>query len=92
MPGNKIRELRIKRGYSLNKFSKLTGISKSYLSFLEREIKSNPSLDILIKISEFLEVDIDYLVEENVTKFQNELRSQDRGKNLQQRIPLSDKV
>lgn len=76
MEGSRIRELRIKSGLSLNKLSKQTGISKSYLSFLERGIKSNPSLEILNKIAEALNVDIDYLIKQvpyyNETKITND--------------------
>jgi XRE family transcriptional regulator, master regulator for biofilm formation len=91
MEGIRIRELRIKKGLSLNKLSKLTGISKSYLSFLERDIKSNPSLDILMKIAETLKVDIDYLIEENhMTKYQEEKKNRDKSM-LKFQIELSEK-
>lgn len=62
MQGNRIKKLRKEKGYSLNKFSELTGISKSYISFLERGIQKNPSLDVLEKIASVLDVEIDYLV------------------------------
>jgi XRE family transcriptional regulator of biofilm formation len=68
MEGRRIRELRLKKGISINKLSRMTGISKSYLSFLERDIKSNPSLEILKKIVESLDTEIEYLID---TKLRN---------------------
>lgn len=75
MEGNRIKQLRIKKGLSINQLSKLTGISKSYISFLERDIKSNPSLEILRKISEVLKVDLEYLVEVEGRRTKEKLKS-----------------
>ncbi|WP_423799534.1 helix-turn-helix domain-containing protein [Neobacillus sp. SAB-20_R2A] len=87
MEGNRIRKLRMKKGISLNKLSKETGVSKSYLSFLERDIKSNPSLDILKKIAESLKVDIEYLI---ATSSMNEEKSQNERGLLKLQIELSE--
>ncbi|MFP5112721.1 helix-turn-helix domain-containing protein [Bacillaceae bacterium C204] len=62
MFGIKLNKLRKEKGYSINKLSELTGISKSYLSLLEREVQNNPSIDIIEKIAKALEVDINYLI------------------------------
>ncbi|GHH97583.1 helix-turn-helix domain-containing protein [Neobacillus kokaensis] len=62
MDGNKLKQLRGDKGLSLTKLSELTGISKSYLSLMERDIQTNPSLDILEKIARILEVEVDYFV------------------------------
>jgi XRE family transcriptional regulator, master regulator for biofilm formation len=62
MDGKKLQRLRSEKGYSITKLSLLTGISKSYLSLLEREIQTNPSLDVLEKIADALKVDVEYLV------------------------------
>lgn len=91
MKGNRIKELRIKKDLSLNKLSRLTGISKSYLSFLERDIKSNPSLEIIRKISEVLKVELEYLVEEvDVPKSQNEEQLKSDKSLLKLQIELSE--
>ncbi len=63
MNGHKLKKMRIEKGYSLSKFSKLTGISKSYLSLIERGVQKNPSLEILEKISETFGVEVKDLVE-----------------------------
>lgn len=65
MDGSRLRELRLERGLSLNKLGEVTGISKSYLSFLERDIHKNPSLEILAKIAKALDVDIDYFINDD---------------------------
>lgn len=53
-----IRSLRIEKKMSLNKLSKLTGLSRGYLFDLENNRKFNPTLDTLYKISSVLDVNI----------------------------------
>ncbi|WP_419882270.1 helix-turn-helix domain-containing protein [Peribacillus sp. B-H-3] len=55
MIGGKIKEFRQKKGYSLNGLANKIGISKSYLSYIERGIQKNPSIKILSKIADILE-------------------------------------
>lgn len=62
MDGNKLKVMRIEKGISLNKLSELTGISKSYLSLIERNIQKNPSIDILGKLAETFEIEVEDLV------------------------------
>ncbi|MCQ6280282.1 helix-turn-helix domain-containing protein [Bacillus sp. EB600] len=69
MLGKRIREQRIEKGISLTQFAKQSGISKSYLSNLERGLQQNPSIEVLKKISEYLNVDIEILINEiGITK------------------------
>ena len=62
MNGYKLKRLRIEKGYSLSRLSNLTGISKSYLSLIEREIQTNPSIEILEKLANTFEVSVEVLV------------------------------
>jgi len=62
MIGKNIAEIRKLRGYSISELSELTKISKSYLSNIERNINTNPSIDIIEKIAASLEVDLITLV------------------------------
>ncbi|MCA1319643.1 helix-turn-helix domain-containing protein [Bacillus tianshenii] len=62
MLGERLRKLRMSKGYSLSELSELAGVSKSYLSYLERNLQTNPSLLFLNKISATLETDIEYLL------------------------------
>ncbi|WP_458413568.1 helix-turn-helix domain-containing protein [Schinkia sp. CFF1] len=62
MDGKKIRDLRIERGISLTELSKLSGVSKSYLSFIERGKQTNPSIDVIEKIAKALKIDLQSLI------------------------------
>lgn len=54
----KIKKLRKSKGISLGKLHNLSGVSKSYLSALENNLTFNPTMFILKKIAEGLNVDI----------------------------------
>ena len=62
MESNLLKLLRLQMGISISQLSILTGISKSYLSLIERGIQSNPSLEILAKLAKIFNVDVEYLV------------------------------
>lgn len=62
MDGKKLKELRKNNGLTLSRLSELTGISKSYLSLIERDIQKNPSLDILQRIARNLNMEVEDLV------------------------------
>jgi XRE family transcriptional regulator of biofilm formation len=62
MLGTFIQKLRQEKGLTLSQLAVKTKISKSYLSHIERNIQSNPSIDVLKKISVALEVDIPTLI------------------------------
>lgn len=66
MDGNKLKKLREEKGLSLTKLSKLTGISKSYLSLLEHDVHRNPILEIIGKIAAVFKMKVQELVEEDV--------------------------
>lgn len=68
MIGMYIRELRKQKGYSLTKLAEMAGVSKSYLSYIERDIQKNPSLQFLSKIAEPLNVSIEHFLLEGQTK------------------------
>lgn len=52
-----LKEIRKEMNISLEELSKLSGISKSHLSYIERQEKE-PTLTILIKIAKALNIDI----------------------------------
>ncbi|WP_226035386.1 helix-turn-helix domain-containing protein [Aquibacillus saliphilus] len=64
MIGERMKAQRKIKGYSITKLASLTGVSKSYLSYIERGIQQNPSLQILAKIAIRLDTSIDYLLGE----------------------------
>ena len=63
--GEKIRLLRKKKGYSLDKLAELTESSKSYIWELENKNPSRPSADKLGKIANQLDTTIEYLLIRN---------------------------
>src|SRR5437773_479510 len=56
--GNRIRDERQKAGMSLAKFAQVTELSKTYLVRLETDERSNPSLDVLHRIAEALDITV----------------------------------
>ncbi|WP_078597183.1 helix-turn-helix domain-containing protein [Evansella clarkii] len=61
MIGKVIRQKRKEKGISLSELSRLTGVSKSYLSYIERGLKKNPSIDVTKKIFKTLDLPITLL-------------------------------
>ncbi|MBZ5749714.1 helix-turn-helix domain-containing protein [Metabacillus rhizolycopersici] len=62
MVGERLRELRQEKGYSISELAELAGVSKSYLSYIERDVQKNPSLQFLKKIASSLETDVEGLL------------------------------
>jgi XRE family transcriptional regulator of biofilm formation len=62
MIGKNISTFRKKRGYTLSELAEQAKISKSYLSNIERNLNKNPSLQIMHRISQVLNVDIKTLL------------------------------
>lgn len=62
MVGERLRELRQEKGYSISELAELAGVSKSYLSYIERDVQKNPSLQFLRKIATTLQTDVEDLL------------------------------
>lgn len=62
MIGKNIYEFRKKRGFTLSELAEKAGVSKSYLSNIERSINQNPSIQVLEKLALVLEVDLKTLL------------------------------
>jgi transcriptional regulator with XRE-family HTH domain len=60
--GDKIRDLRKKKGYTLEKLAQLSGSSKSYIWELENKNPPRPSAEKIAKIAAILGVTAEYLV------------------------------
>ena len=65
--GEKLKELRRQKKYSLDELSRLSGASKSYLWELENRADRKPSAEKLIDIARVLDTTTDYLVDDNAT-------------------------
>ncbi|MCK5126831.1 MAG: helix-turn-helix transcriptional regulator [candidate division Zixibacteria bacterium] len=66
MTGNKIKELRKLHGLSLERLADMTGLTKGYLSKIERS-ETPPPFSTLQKLSEALDVDVNELLESQGT-------------------------
>ncbi len=62
MIGKNIKQIRKQRGLTLTQLAAKTGISKSYLSNIERDLKQNPSIHVMEKIASALKVDLKTLI------------------------------
>ena len=60
--GERIRERRKYRRWSLNKLAQLAGMSQGYLSDVENGKVASPSASVLIKLAAALETSVDYLL------------------------------
>ncbi|WP_413377740.1 helix-turn-helix domain-containing protein [Alkalihalobacillus sp. 1P02AB] len=60
---NNIRSLRKSKGMTLERLSIASGVSKSYISYIERGVQKNPSIAVLIKIAKVLEIEYVELIE-----------------------------
>lgn len=65
--GEKIRELRKSKGYTLEKLAELTGSSKSWVWELENKSPPRPSAEKVSKIASALGVTADYLIDPSAT-------------------------
>lgn len=63
----KLKELRKRKGLSLDELARLAGASKSYLWELENRDERKPSAEKLVEIAHVLGTTTDYLVDENAT-------------------------
>ncbi|MEH7308400.1 helix-turn-helix domain-containing protein [Neobacillus drentensis] len=62
MIGRNIYEIRMKKGFTLSDLAERAGISKSYLSNIERNLNQNPSIQVIRKIAHVLDVDLKLLI------------------------------
>ncbi|MBI0579245.1 MULTISPECIES: helix-turn-helix domain-containing protein [Bacillaceae] len=74
MIGERVKKLRLEKKMSLSELAEQAGVAKSYLSSLERNLQTNPSIQFLEKISAVLNVPVDYLIHERID--QEELDSE----------------
>lgn len=68
MIGERIKDYRQRKGYSITQLAELAGVSKSYLSYIERDLRTNPSLEFLGKVAKPLDTTIEELLIENNRK------------------------
>lgn len=62
--GEKIKTLRQEQNLSISELADKAGVAKSYLSSIERNIQTNPSIQFIEKISQVLGVSVNDLLNE----------------------------
>ena len=62
MIGRNIQELRKRKGMTLTQLAANAGISKSYLSNIERGVNQNPSIEVLKRLAVVLHADLKTLL------------------------------
>lgn len=68
MIGEKIKQLRKEKKLSISELAERAGVAKSYLSSIERNLQSNPSIQFIEKISEVLGVTVNELLNNEVNE------------------------
>ncbi|NJP37682.1 helix-turn-helix domain-containing protein [Alkalicoccus luteus] len=66
--GDLIRHERKRKGWTLSQLSRRTGVSKSYLSYLERNQKKNPSITIVKRLFVVLDIPLDKIMDKDEQK------------------------
>ncbi|WHX26735.1 helix-turn-helix domain-containing protein [Virgibacillus halodenitrificans] len=64
MIGDKIKQIRKDKKMSLSELAEKAGVAKSYLSSIERNIQTNPSIQFIEKVSVVLDVSVNELIRE----------------------------
>lgn len=67
MIGKRVQQLRKEKGLSLTELAERAGVAKSYISSLERDIQTNPSIQFLEKIAAVLKVSVERLIDQEET-------------------------
>jgi XRE family transcriptional regulator, master regulator for biofilm formation len=60
--GEVLKFYRDERGMTINELSHLAGISKSYISSIERGLQKNPSIQVLQKLADTLNISLSQLL------------------------------
>jgi len=58
MLGDRIKTLREQNGIGVNELARMANMNASYISAIERNVKTNPSIDVLEKIATALQVSV----------------------------------
>ncbi|MBR3117958.1 helix-turn-helix domain-containing protein [Oceanobacillus profundus] len=76
MIGEKIKQLRKEKRMTISELAEKAGVAKSYLSSIERNLQSNPSIQFIEKISQVLGVSVNDLINDSNSIVETELDSE----------------
>ena len=65
MFGKRLKELREIRGLSLSELAAQSGVANSYISNMERDKMTNPSLEVMTKIASVLDITPQLLISQD---------------------------
>lgn len=65
MLGEKLKKLRVKRGYSQQQVADAVNVSRQYISKLEGDEHVMPSLDIALKLARLFDVEVETFIEDS---------------------------
>ncbi|GAB3804986.1 helix-turn-helix domain-containing protein [Virgibacillus kimchii] len=68
MIGEKIKQLRKENKMSISELAEKAGVAKSYLSSIERNLQTNPSIQFIEKVSAVLNVSVNELIKDDREK------------------------
>ncbi|KMY51820.1 helix-turn-helix domain-containing protein [Peribacillus loiseleuriae] len=68
MIGDRVKKLRQENRMSMTELAEKAGVAKSYLSSLERNLQTNPSIQFLEKIALVLKIPVDSLLHDDPVK------------------------
>ena len=88
--GQRLREQRKAKGWTLEQFAEKTGLSTNYAGDLERGNKT-PSLDTFIRIVEVLDVSADVLIRDSVASASH-VADDELGRKMSQLTPGQKKA
>ncbi|WP_430790935.1 helix-turn-helix domain-containing protein [Virgibacillus flavescens] len=77
MIGEKIKQLRQDKKMSISELAEKAGVAKSYLSSIERNLQSNPSIQFIEKIGVVLGVSVNDIIREDQPFESNENLDED---------------
>jgi len=88
MFGKNIKYIRESKNIGVNELSRLSGVNASYISALERDEKKNPSVAILEKLANALEVSIDEIMKTAPVSYDDLEKWNDNSNQVKEEVEL----
>ncbi|WP_346890703.1 helix-turn-helix transcriptional regulator [Clostridium sp. UBA3887] len=88
MFGKNIKYIRESKNIGVNELSRLSGVNASYISALERDEKKNPSVAILEKLANALEVSIDEIMKTDPVSYDDLEKWDDNSNQVKEEVEL----
>ena len=68
MIGSRVKKFRKEKRMSISELAEKAGVAKSYISSLERDLQTNPSIQFIEKVTRALDISIDSLIQDEPAK------------------------